>query len=173
MNEQTGQPEDRELDAVQRIKLYADFSKAGINISEAGPWIEEKSRVLGVKPRRLRLYIVREREKELIRIRKVQLTQSQELALGIGATVAAALDTLRSALTATITKKHFDRNGDEVDCMEIPNWEARNAAAAQIIKVFGGYAPDQLVLDSNPRGELSDLSDEQLRARLEKLRGKN
>lgn len=172
MDEQVEQP-DRVLDEVQRIRLYSEFSKAGINLSEAGPWIEEKSKLLGVKPRKLRVYLSREREKELIRIRKVQLTQSQELALGIGATVASALETLRSALSATVTKKHFDRSGNEVDCIEIPNWEARNAAAAQIIKVFGGYAPDQLVLDSTPRGELSDLSDEQLQARLEKLRGKN
>lgn len=166
--------EDKEaggrLDAVEQRRLYEEFCASKTLMKDAGPWVEAKARELGVPQRRIRGYLARERDMELSQIRDAGATHAQRVANLLGATIAKALKTLSKTMDATVTKKHFAANGDLVDEWEVPDWNARRGAAADVIKVQGGFAPDKLEIDQINPDDPSQLTDEQLQARLKRLR---
>lgn len=159
-----------ELDSLERRILYEEFSGAGILMKDAGPWIDAKSKEIGVPPRRIRGYLAHERCLELEQVREKTATGAQRVANLIGSSVAAALETLSEGLAATVMKKHFDRHGSLVDEYEVPAWEARHGAAVAILKVHGGFAPDRVEFESNDPADPKNMTEDQIKAKLAQLR---
>lgn len=154
------------LSTAEVRRLYDEFVQGQFSARERRAWAEDKAALFGVSAQSILRRMAALQEEEIILRRIADHTEYQRIAALVGATTAKALATLAKQLKARTTK--WDKENNRFD---LTDNAARIAAAAQILKVHGAYAPDKSQVTIKDERDPANMTEEQLQEELEKLRG--
>jgi hypothetical protein len=149
-----------------RFNILRDLEKDRPRFEEWDEWVEAKALTYGIPAEQLRAAIARHTEILDIQINLQSQSLAQKVATALGVTRAKAIGKLDELLEATKIKHVIDRNGTVTGQVESPDREVQLRAAIEVLKIHGGYAPQQVEIKGGPLDELRNLSDEELHRRV-------
>jgi len=143
-------------------------------------WVARVSAELGIGQEKVRRYVAQEQEAYLLNLRIEGASEAQAVAQTLGAGLTEALSTIKSGLVATKRRPLLDSKGrpkklhenkplspENMIYVETPAWESRLSAATALLKVLGGFAPEQVEIKRE--NVYTHLTDKELLARLDEL----
>lgn len=131
-------------------------------------WVAETAAKYGCQESEVRNIVALQHNAMRLALQAGTMTIGQQLAELVGASLHDALAQVKGALTAVKpTPSGVDEKG-RIVYKELPNWRIRLEAADALFRVHGGYAPQQIQVQSTNYN--LDVSTEELLARLDHLR---
>lgn len=150
-------------------RIYDEYLAANVQWGHLEEFCEGLGSRTGISPTRIRAIIAEMREYDNVTLRAAAYTDHQKLAIMCGASMEAALKTLKRNLTAHTKKVITDKEGNVVSEFKQPDAGAQIAAAEKIIKIHGGFAPDKQTVTVKDERDPSNMSEEELDAEIRRL----
>lgn len=157
---------NNKLEPIIRKSLIDDLDREKPRAAHWDEWIEGKATQYSVPQIAVKKYLTTHLERMDVGISLASMPIAQRIAASLGATRSRALQTLNRALDATRTRSVKLVGGGEgagrYQEVTEPDWDVRCRAANDLLKVYGGFAPQMIEVRHGIVEELSALSDEQI-----------
>lgn len=161
------------LSPILRKTLLEDMAREKPNQRNWEQWVVSKAVMYVSDPEEIKKYLTSQLELMDFQIQISSLPIAQKIASMMGASRFRAIEVLNQGLEATTTRSVRIENAGKEDqqYLEVtePDFKERRQNAVEILKIYGGFAPQVHEVRHSIVEELNELTDEQIMARRAEL----
>jgi len=150
------------VNVIPKVQILQDYAADQPSFDQLEAWLEKESEKLVIPAKKIREVVAEQAELIQYRIDHATMSRAQTLAIMVGATQVRAFKVLCKGLVATQQVVRWDPHVKIFEKFVTPDFSERRAAAENILKIYGAFAPELLEIGGALRHEIEGLSDDEL-----------